>query len=68
MNPGGKDAATTIGAAVAGTVRASAEQPWFTDPPALLVSVARAAERWEPPLRNLVVGPPYLKCLEYYAK
>jgi len=50
MNPGGNDAATIIGAAVASTVRASAEQPWFTDPLALLVSVARAAEQWEPPL------------------
>ena len=49
-NPGGNDAATTIGAAVASTVRAPAEQPWFTDPLALLVSVARAAEQWEPPL------------------
>ena len=50
MNPGGNDAATIIGAAVASAVQAPAEQPWFTDPLALLVSVARAAEQWEPPL------------------
>jgi hypothetical protein len=50
MNTGGNDAATIIGAAVASAVRASAGQPWFTDPLALLVSVARAAEQWEPPL------------------
>ena len=50
MKPGGNDAAAIIGAAVASAVRASAGQPWFTDPLALLVSVARAAEQWEPPL------------------
>jgi len=48
MKPGGNDAATIIGAAVASAVRAPAEQPWFNDPLALLVSVARAAEQWEP--------------------
>ena len=56
MNPGGNDAATTIGAAVASAVRAPAEQPWFTDPPTLLVSVARAAERSEPPLPDGQAG------------
>jgi hypothetical protein len=56
MNPSGNDAATTVGAAVASAVRASAEQPWFTDPPALLVSVARAAEQWEPPLPDGQAG------------
>ena len=50
MNPGGKDAATIIGTAVASAVRAPAEQPWFTDPPTLLASVARAAEQREPSL------------------
>ena len=50
MNPGGNDAATIIGAAVASTVQASAERSWFTDSLALLASVARAAEQWEPPL------------------
>ena len=50
MKPGENDAAAIIGAAVASAVRASAGQPWFTDPLALLVSVARAAEQWEPPL------------------
>jgi hypothetical protein len=50
INPGGNDAATIIGAAVASTVQAPAEQSWFTDPLALLASVARAAEQWEPPL------------------
>jgi hypothetical protein len=50
MNPGGNDAATIIGAAVASTVQAPAERRWFTDPLALLTSVARAAEQWEPPL------------------
>jgi hypothetical protein len=49
MNPGGNDAATIIGAAVASAVRAPAEQRWFNDPLALLASVARAAEQWEPP-------------------
>jgi hypothetical protein len=50
INPGGNDAATIIGAAVASTVQAPAERSWFTDPLALLASVARAAEQWEPPL------------------
>jgi hypothetical protein len=50
MKPGDNDAAAIIGAAVASAVRASAGQPWFTDPLALLLSVARAAEQWEPPL------------------
>jgi hypothetical protein len=50
MNPGGNDAATIIGAAVASTVQTSAERGWFTEPLALLASVARAAEQWEPPL------------------
>jgi hypothetical protein len=49
VNPGGDDAATITAAAVASTVQASAERPWFTDPLALLASVARAAEHWEPP-------------------
>jgi hypothetical protein len=49
MNPGGNDAATIIGAAVASAVRAPAEQRWFNDPLPLLASVARAAEQWEPP-------------------
>jgi hypothetical protein len=35
---------------VASAVRASAERPWFTDPLALLVSGARAAEQWGPSL------------------
>jgi hypothetical protein len=50
MNPGGNDAATLIGTAVASAVQAPADQPWFTDPLALLVSVAQAAEQWEPSL------------------
>jgi hypothetical protein len=50
MNPGGNGAATIIEAAVASTVQASAERSWFTDPLSLLASVARAADRWEPPL------------------
>jgi hypothetical protein len=50
MNPDGNDAATIIGAAVASTVQAPAERSWFTDPLALLASVARAADQWEPPL------------------
>jgi hypothetical protein len=50
VNPGENDAAAVIGTAVASAVQASAEQPWFTDPPALLASVARAAEQWEPSL------------------
>jgi hypothetical protein len=50
MNPGGNDAATVTGAAVAGAVRAPAGQPWVTGPLALLVSVARAAGQREPPL------------------
>ncbi len=50
MNPGGNDAATIIGAAVAGTAQAPAGRSWFTDPLALLASVARAADQWEPPL------------------
>jgi hypothetical protein len=50
MNPGGNDAATITGAAVASTVQTSAERPWLTDPLALLASVARAADQWEPPL------------------
>lgn len=37
-------------AAVASTIQARAERPWRTDPLALLASVARAAEQWEPPL------------------
>jgi hypothetical protein len=49
MNPDGNDAATIIGAAVASTVQAPAERAWFTDPLALLASVARAADQWEPP-------------------
>jgi len=56
MNPGGNDAVTIIEAAVANAVQALAEQPWFTDPPTLLVSVARAAERWEPPLPDGQTG------------
>jgi len=56
MKPSGNDAATIIGAAVASAVHTSAEQPWFTDPPTLLVSVARAAERWEPPLPDGQAG------------
>ncbi len=50
VNPGGNDAATIIGTAVASALQAAAEQPWFTDPLALLASVARAAEWWEPSL------------------
>jgi hypothetical protein len=56
MNPGGNDAATIIGAAVASAVQAPAERSWFTDPLALLVSVARAAEQWEPPLPDGQAG------------
>jgi hypothetical protein len=48
VNPGGDDAATITAAAVASAVQASSERPWFTDPLALLASVARAAEHWEP--------------------
>ena len=50
MNPGGNDAATIVATAVASAVQAPAGQPWFTDPLALLASVARAAEQSEPPL------------------
>jgi hypothetical protein len=50
MNPSGNDAATIIEAAVASTVQAPAERSWSTDPLALLASVARAADQWEPPL------------------
>ena len=50
MNPDGNDVATIIGTAVASTVTAPAERSWFTDPLALLASVARAADQWEPPL------------------
>ena len=50
MNPGGSDAATIIGAAVASTIQASAERSWFTESLVLLASVARAAEQREPPL------------------
>jgi hypothetical protein len=49
MNPGANDAATIIREAVASTIQSSAERPWFTDPLALLASVARAADEWEPP-------------------
>jgi len=52
INPGGNDAATIIGAAVASTVQAPAERSWFTESLALLASVARVAEQWEPPLRS----------------
>jgi hypothetical protein len=50
MDPGGSGATAIIGAAVASTVQARAERPWPTDPLALLASVARAADQWEPPL------------------
>ena len=50
VNPGGTGAATIIEAAVASTIEAQAERSWLTDPLALLASVARAAEQWEPPL------------------
>jgi hypothetical protein len=56
MNPGGNDAATIIGAAVANAVQAPAEQPWFTDPLAVLAAVARAAEQWEPSLPDGQAG------------
>jgi hypothetical protein len=49
VNPGGEDAATITAASVASTVQASAERAWLTDPLALLASVARAAQHWEPP-------------------
>jgi hypothetical protein len=50
MNSGGNDVATLVGTAVASAVQAPAEQPWFTDPLALLASVARATEQRESPL------------------
>jgi hypothetical protein len=50
MNPAGTDIAAMIREAVATAVHAPAERSWFTDPLALLASVARVAEQWEPAL------------------
>jgi hypothetical protein len=56
VNPGGDDAAAIIGAAVASTLQESAERVWYSDPLALLASVARAGDQWEPPLPALAGG------------
>jgi hypothetical protein len=56
VNPGGDDAAAIIGAAVASTLQESAERVWYSDPLALLASVARAGDQWEPPLPGLTGG------------